>query len=55
MNNKSTNPYVRYLMTPCYGWNPRTRKSVGSRHRWDGIICRWCGRFKDQCLKRISR
>lgn len=37
----------RYVMVPCHGWNPRTGRRVGSRHRWDGITCKWCGKFKD--------
>jgi len=32
----------------CGGFNPRTGKRVGSRHRWEHGMCKWCGRFKDQ-------
>jgi hypothetical protein len=37
-----------YITVSCRGFNPRTGKRVGSRHRWNGgIMCIWCGRFKD--------
>lgn len=54
--HSSANPFKdRYVMTPCHGRNPRTGRQVGSRHRWEGITCKWCGRFKDMCRVKIKR
>lgn len=44
----------RLSMAPCFGYNPRTRQRVGSRHRWRHGICDFCGQSKESVMMDFS-
>lgn len=45
-------PRVRATTRGCYGYSGGVR--VGSRHRWDGDQCRYCGRFRDSVRELVE-
>jgi hypothetical protein len=52
--SESNSHQCRYVTVPCNGFNPRTGRRVGSRHRWEGCTCKWCGKFKDMVRIRVK-
>ena len=44
---------AKFWLRHCGGYNPRTRRKVGERHRWSGAAwgqgrCIWCHRDLEQ-------